>query len=141
MFGENAILGHNEVSIDEKHRIIIPTSTGREQGEKLILIYDKDIELYFLRTKMSGFPVFEKENCFEQIWLRATPDDFNNPEAFLKKQVVMINDTTFAKYDNETSLGKIAGKLQESEDALRTTIDAKYEELINPSFCSFHIAC
>ena len=46
MFGENAILGHNEVSIDEKHRIIIPTSTGREQGEKLILIYDKDIELY-----------------------------------------------------------------------------------------------
>ena len=37
--------------------------------ELLRQFYDKDIELYFLRTKMSAFPVFEKENCFEQIWL------------------------------------------------------------------------
>ena len=50
----------------------------------------------------------------------------------------MLNANTLASFIdpiankiNETSLGKIAGKLQESEDALRTTIDAKYEELIN----------
>lgn len=75
--------------------------------ELLRQFYEKDIELYFLRTGMSGFPRYEKDNCFEQIWLRATPDDFNNPEEFLKKQVDMINDSTFEKYDEETCLGKI----------------------------------
>lgn len=76
--------------------------------ELLRQFYERDIELYFLRTHNSGFPVYEKDNCFEQIWLRATPDDFNNPERFLSKQVDMIKDTTFAKYDEETFLGKLS---------------------------------
>lgn len=76
--------------------------------ELLRQFYERDIELYFLRTKMTGFPVYEKDNCFEQIWLRATPDDFNNPEEFLRKQVDMIRDRTFEKYDKETYLGKLA---------------------------------
>lgn len=75
--------------------------------ELLRQFYEKDIELYFLRTEMPGFPRYEKDNFFEQIWLRATPDDFNNPEEFLEKQVKMINDTTFEKYDEEVCLGKI----------------------------------
>lgn len=76
--------------------------------ELLRQFFDRDIELYFLRTKSSTFPRFEKENCFEQIWLRATPDDFNNPETFLKKQVAMITDTTLEKYDDEVSLGPVS---------------------------------
>lgn len=75
--------------------------------ELLRQFYEKDIELYFWRTGRSAFPRFEKDNFFEQIWLRATPDDFNNPEEFLRKQVGMVNDTTFHKYDEETYLGKI----------------------------------
>lgn len=75
--------------------------------ELLRQFYEKDIELYFLRTEMTGFPVYEKDNCFEQIWLRATPDDFNDPEEFLWKQVQMIKDRTLEKYDEETCLGKI----------------------------------
>ncbi len=76
--------------------------------ELLRQLYEKQIELYFLRTGMSGFTRYEKNNFFEQIWLRATPDDFNNPEEFLRKQVDMVNDTTFEKYNEETCLGKIA---------------------------------
>lgn len=79
----------------------------KEFFELLRQFYERDIELYFLRTGMSGFSRYEKDNCFEQIWLRATPDDFNNCEEFLKKQVDMINDDTFAKYDEETCLGKL----------------------------------
>lgn len=75
--------------------------------ELLRQFYERDIELYFLRTKMTGFPVYEKDNCFEQIWLRATPDDFNSPEEFLRKQVDMIRDRTLEKYDKETYLGKL----------------------------------
>lgn len=79
----------------------------RKFFELLRQFYEIDIKLYFLRTKMSGFPVYEKNNCFEQIWLRATPDDFNNPEEFLRKQVDMIRDRTLEKYDKETYLGKL----------------------------------
>ena len=70
--------------------------------------YERHIELYFQRRKDStGFNRWEKNNLFEQIWLRATPQDFNNPEEFLKKQAEMIKDTTFEKYDKETYLGKL----------------------------------
>lgn len=75
--------------------------------ELLRQLYEKQIELYFSRTGMSAFTRYEKNNFFEQIWLRATPNDFNNPEEFLKKQVDMVNDTTFERYNEETCLGKI----------------------------------
>ncbi len=73
--------------------------------ELLRCYYEKDIELYFNRIEVSGFPVYEKKNCFEQIWLRATIADFNNPEKFLEKQVKMIYDNTFERFDEETYLG------------------------------------
>jgi len=75
--------------------------------EYLRRIYEKHIELHFQRSDMSFFPRWEKENLFELIWLRATPDDFNNPEEFLKKQSEMICDTTFDKFNEETVLGKL----------------------------------
>lgn len=75
--------------------------------ELLTKFYEKDIELYFKRTQCSGFPAWEMENCFKQIWLRATPEDFNDPEKFLQKQVEMINDSTFEKYNTEKFIGKV----------------------------------
>lgn len=90
---------------------LVPTvivNDYKEFFELLRQFYERDIELYFFRTGMSSFSRYEKDNCFEQIWLRATPDDFNNPEEFLKKQVDMINDETFSKYDKETCLGKLS---------------------------------
>lgn len=77
----------------------------KEFFELLRKFYERHIELYFLRTKNSSFYRYEKDNCFEQIWLRATPDDFNNAEEFLRRQVMMSNDRTFEKYDEETYLG------------------------------------
>ncbi len=76
--------------------------------EYLRQAYERHIELYFQRRKDStGFNRWEKNNFFELIWLRATPQDFNNPEEFLKKQAEMMKDTTFEKYDEETYLGKL----------------------------------
>lgn len=75
--------------------------------ELLRQYYENVIELYFKRTKMSGFPVYEMKNCFEEIWLRATPEDFNNPEYFLQKQVQIISDTTFEKYDTLVEVGSL----------------------------------
>lgn len=80
----------------------------KEFFELLRQIYEKDIELFFRRINRSGFPVYEKDNLFKQIWLRMTPEDFNNPENFLRKQALMIKDETFYKFDNETYLGKLS---------------------------------
>lgn len=86
---------------------IMKISNYKEFFELLRQYYEKDIELFFKRTDRSGFPVYEQKNCFEQIWLRMTPDDFNNPEQFLRRNVGMIQDNTFEEYDNETYLGKL----------------------------------
>lgn len=80
----------------------------KEFFELLRQIYEKDIELYFRRTNYSGFPVYEKDNLFKEIWLRMTPEDFNHPEDFLQKQALMINDETFRKFDKETYLGNLS---------------------------------
>lgn len=80
----------------------------KEFFDLLRQIYEKDIELFFRRTNSSGFYVYEKDNLFKEIWLRMTPEDFNNPEDFLRKQALMIKDETFNKFDNETYLGKLS---------------------------------
>lgn len=97
-----------EKSNDNSTQPVMIVSNYKKFFELLRQFYERDIELFFLRTKRTGFPVYEKDNCFEQIWLRATPDDFNSPEEFLRKQVEMIKDRTFEKYDKETYLGKVA---------------------------------
>lgn len=83
-------------------------SNYKEFFDLLRQIYEKDIELFFRRTNYSGFPVYEKDNLFKQIWLRMTPEDFNNPEDFLRKQALMIKDETFYKFDDETYLGNLS---------------------------------
>ena len=92
---------------DKTIQPVMIISNYKKFFELLRQFYERDIELYFLRTEMTGFPVYEKDNCFEQIWLRATPDDFNSPEEFLRKQVEMIKDRTLEKYDKETYFGKL----------------------------------
>ena len=79
----------------------------QEFFEQLRQFYEEHIRMFFKRTTFSSFHSYAMVNCFDLIWLRAKPEDFNNPEEFLKKQVQMIKDNTFSKYDQETSLGKI----------------------------------
>lgn len=96
----------NEKSDKNSLQPVMIVNDYKKFFELLRQFYERDIELFFLRTEMTGFPEYEKDNCFQEIWLRATPDDFNNPEEFLKKQVDMIKDRTFEKYDKETYLGR-----------------------------------
>lgn len=96
--------------------------------EYLRQIYEKDIELYF-QTSTFSFPKYEKDNCFEQIWLRMTPEDFNNSEEFLKKQAQMVNDTTFDKYNNTTYLGEIESFAICVKNRTARTWDENFKEI------------
>lgn len=75
--------------------------------ELLRQCYEKTIDLFYERTELSGFFVYEMENLFEELWLRATPEDFDNPIEFLKTQVQLINDETLHQYKKETVLGEL----------------------------------
>ena len=70
----------------------------------LTQIYERVIELYFYSGYNGGFPVYEMKNYFKNIWLRMTPEDFNNVNSFLKKQLDMMLDDSLKKY-NENVLG------------------------------------
>ena len=97
----------NAKTLDNEDMPIMVVNDYKKFFEYLRIIYEKHIELFFKRSDMSAFPRWEKENLFELIWLRATPDDFNNPEEFLKKQAEMISDTTFDIFEEEICLGEV----------------------------------
>ena len=80
--------------------------------EGLTELCEQNVHQHFKRTKNSTFPWYERTNCMEEVWLRMAPEDFNDPEKFLRMQVQMAKDTTFNKYDKETCLGqsKILGE-------------------------------
>jgi len=74
--------------------------------ERLTELCEQNVNQHFKRTKNSSFPWYERTNCLEEIWLRMAPEDFNDPEKFLRLQVQMAKDRTFNKYDEETCLGQ-----------------------------------
>lgn len=78
----------------------------RDFFERLTELCEQNVHQHFKRTNNSTFPWYERTNCMEEIWLRMAPEDFNDPENFLRCQVQMAKDTTFNKYDRETCLGK-----------------------------------
>lgn len=86
---------------------VIVVSDYIEFFNQLTKYYEKDIELYFKRTNFSGFQRYEIKNCFTEIWLRMTPEDFNDPENFLRRNVKIIQDNTFEKYSEETYIGEL----------------------------------
>ena len=80
MFGDVALLGQDILTIDNKNRIFIPAHTNREEGEKLVLIYDKDLESYKIYSSHKFEEILEELN--EKI-LNATN---KNDEIYYKKK-------------------------------------------------------
>ena len=98
----------NDKDSKKSQKKIMVVNDYKQFFENLRRLYERHIELFFQRCEESTyFPRYEKDNFFEQIWLRATPEDFNHPEDFLNKQVQMVNDKTFEKYDTETYIGRL----------------------------------
>lgn len=46
MFGEKPLYGIDELKVDIKGRIFLPKYTKREQGDELVLLYDKKTSKY-----------------------------------------------------------------------------------------------
>lgn len=109
--------------------------------KRLTELCDENVRQYFERTGQSSFPWHERTRCIEQIWLRMAPEDFNDPENFLTRQVEMSKDATFNKYNKLTCFGqskslgnnylcvqnKVAGTWNEASQEMEITIyDKEY---------------
>ena len=72
-------------------------------------IHSKSIDLYFRNVVYFDrtYPSYEIKNYFKNIWLRMMPEDFNDPNMFLNKQVSMLVDESLSNYDYETYFGLI----------------------------------
>jgi len=117
-------------NIDDQNldKPIVVVKDYKKFFELLRQFFEKNIELYFERTKSQEFSKHEKNNCFEQIWLRMTPSDFNNPEEFLEKQVQMLDDKTFEKYNKMKYLGELDGlAICAEKDIARTWDENSYQ--------------
>lgn len=62
MFGEEEMFGQTVQTIDKKTRLILPSLTKREEGDKLLLIEDKELNIYRIFRKEIISGVFAKNN-------------------------------------------------------------------------------
>lgn len=62
MFGEERMFGQSEQIIDKKTRLVLPSYTKREEGEKLLLIEDKELNIYRIFRKEIISGVFDINN-------------------------------------------------------------------------------
>jgi len=62
MFGDKPLVGQYSYSIDEKNRMFLPSSTGRETGDRVYLCYDNDIEVYTLYPEKVIQEIFDNFN-------------------------------------------------------------------------------
>lgn len=50
MFGDEVILGQSQLTVDQKGRVFIPPYTKREEGDRLVLFYDNDLNVYEIHS-------------------------------------------------------------------------------------------
>lgn len=62
MFGDKPIFGQTELKIDEKGRMFIPANTNREVGEELVLLSNKNLNLYEIYSIAKLKEKFEELN-------------------------------------------------------------------------------
>ena len=60
MFGDVLIAGRYNVSVDQKHRIIIPAQTKREPGETIYVVYEESLDRYILYSQKTMKELFDK---------------------------------------------------------------------------------
>ncbi len=70
---------------------------------------------------------------FKYIWQRMTPDDFKNPENFLKKNILMLSNNIFNEYYEEKYVNRISlfnEYFIKSKNRLSKSFDEEPKEMI-----------
>lgn len=107
--------GYYTSNIQEKD---IENLKSQKYDENIPTITVKDpVKFFNLLTEISNYWIDQKDKnywyssarlffntCIIRLWLRMTPNDFNNVEAFLERQLNFFKSTTFDDYLNKDVL-------------------------------------
>ena len=96
MFGEEALLGKIELTLDSKNRLILPTSTKREPGEVVVIVEDKDLDLYKIYSESKITAIFDKLNE-ELIKATKKTDEINYKKKILELSRTIIRSVKVDK--------------------------------------------
>lgn len=100
MFGEEALLGKFELTIDTKNRLTIPTLTKREVGENLVIVKDTDLNVYRIYSESKITEIYDELN--QKILKSRTKEE----EINYKKKILELSKTIVKMAKINTS-GKI----------------------------------
>jgi len=100
MFGEEALLGKFELTIDTKNRLTIPTLTKREVGENLVIVKDPDLNVYRIYSESKITKIYDELN--QKILKSRTKEE----EINYKKKILELSKTIVKMAKINTS-GKI----------------------------------
>lgn len=122
MFGESGIFGQFELSIDSKGRIAIPSSTKREEGEELVLIYNEDFDIYEIYSAKRLEERFEELN---DLLLKSSTE---KQKRFYEARLLKLSKSIL-KTSKISSQGRmLTGKVFEGYEKVKTT--GAYDHLI-----------
>ena len=115
MFGDKPIFGQTILNIDSKNRIIVPIYTNREYGEELLLLYNKDFDIYEIYSTKR---LEERYIHLNYLVLNATNKKEKN---FYEKRLLELSKSILKSIKVEVN-GKIAlGKYFEGQKELLCT--------------------
>lgn len=100
MFGEEALLGKFDLTIDTKNRLTIPTLTKREVGENLVIVKDPDLNVYRIYSESKITEIYDELN--QKILKSITKEE----EINYKKKILELSKTIVKMAKINTS-GKI----------------------------------
>ena len=115
MFGENPMFGQAEVSIDSKGRIFLPTFTGREEGDQVVLVFNDILEIHEI------YSVSALEKKFKQIEEQIVKATTKKEEIFYKKRLYQLSKSILRSSKVDSQGRMLIGKTFEDEDKLLTT--------------------
>lgn len=122
MFGENPMFGQNEIKVDPKGRIFIPTSTKREPGEELVLIHNENLGVYEI------YSVLKLKERFEEINKLILESTTKKEKLFYERMLCEISKSILRSEKVDSQGRFLTGKTFEGCEKVLST--GAYDHLI-----------
>lgn len=122
MFGEEAIFGINETKLDDKGRFVIPVHTKREEGEELVLLYNANLNVYEVYSKI------KLKERFVQLNKLILESNTNREKRFYEKMLLELSKSILKSSKIDSHGRMLVGKAFEGHNRIRIT--GAYDHLI-----------
>ena len=122
MFGDKPIFGQTELKIDEKGRMFIPANTKREVGEELVLLNNKNLNLYEI------YSIAKLKEKFEELNELMMNSKNKSHERFYEKMIYELSKSILKSGKVDAQGRFLIGKIFDEDEKVLST--GAYDHLI-----------